>query len=110
MVWADISTVNATNDLSQFFIYANNVSEGVFMPMLLFAFFVVTMLSSYFFQMKWKATARFDTCFGVAGILTLGMAAILSTINGLISPGYLLITALVAVVGVLWMWFSGSEQ
>lgn len=106
MTYAGLGTVNATNDLSNILVYANDLTGGVLMPMMLGAFFVVVLLGGYFMQLRFSGRARIDLCFASAGFSTVGMAVLMSLKNGLLNPIYLFLSIIVAIIGVAWLYFS----
>lgn len=108
MTYPDLSTVNATNDLSQLLIYANTVTDGIFMPGMLFAFFCVIWLGSYFAQLRFTGKGKFDASFTVAGFSTFGMSVLMMLSPGLIGTQYVVMSLAVSLIGVIWMYFSNE--
>lgn len=106
--FAEISSVNATNDVTELLVYMNTVTDGYFMPMVLLAFFIILCLGSFFMQMRFTGRGRFELSFTVAAFATFGFAVIMSTKNGLINPSYLIISLVAAVLGVAWLYLSSD--
>jgi len=104
-----LDTVNATTDLSELLIYTNNITNGMAMPMVLFAFFIIAFLGSAFLNVKFRGVFRFDFCFASAGFVTFGMACIMSLKNGLINPFYLILSIIVAVISVAILYLSSND-
>lgn len=108
MTYPDISTVNATNDLSNLLVYANEVTNGLFAPGVLLAFFIIILIAGFFAQMRFKGSTRFDFSFTAAGFATFGFAVIMSLKTGLLNPIYLFISLAVAILGVVWIYLASE--
>ena len=106
MTYAGIETVNATNDLTELLVYMNLVTGGAFMPSALFAFFMIILLSSVFSNLRFSGSSRFDISFAVAGFATFGLAVIMSSRDGLLNFIFLLISLVIAIIGVAWIYFN----
>lgn len=101
-----LDTVNATTDLSALLIYVNTLSGGIFGTAVLASFFLIVMLGSYFIQVRISGRGRMDTSFAAAGFTTFGLAAIMTSINGLVSSYAVLVTLAMAIIGIAWILFS----
>lgn len=108
-MYPDISTINATDDLSNIIIYANDLTGGVLSPLILLSFFIIIFLGSFFAQFRFSGRGRPEISFAVAGFATFGMAVLMSMKNGLLDWIYLLITLAVAVLGAAWLYFSSND-
>lgn len=108
MTYPTLETVNATTDLSNIFIYVNEITNGYAMPSVLGAFFLIIMLGSIFAQLRFKGTVRPDFAFAVAGFASFGLAVLMSLKNGLLNPAYLMISLALAILGALWVYLSGE--
>jgi len=100
---------NSTTDLSQLLIYTNDITGGSAMPIVLFAFFVISFLGSAFLNVRFRGVFRFDFCFAAAGFTTFGLACIMSLKNGLLNPFYLILSIIVAVIGVAILYLSSND-
>lgn len=107
MTFQDLSTVNATSDLSNILIYVNNITGNAAMPALLFAFFLVVLLAGYTAELRY-GRGRFSSSFTVAGFTTFGLAVIMSMKTGLLNPIYLVISLGLAILGVVWVYLSSD--
>lgn len=110
MTYADLSTVNATTDLSNLLLYVNNLTNGYAMPSVLVAFFLIIFLGGSFYQIRFRGDARWDFSFAVAGFITFGMAMIMSQKNGLLNPLYLLVSLAVAILGAVWLYMTPPSE
>lgn len=97
---------NTTGDLTELLVYTNDVTSGLFSPLILFAFFMIILLGSFFSQKRLGRDADFAVSFAVAGFLTAGLSYIMMLRDGLLSPFVGLITTFIAIIGVAWLWFS----
>ena len=106
--YLDISTVNATGDISNILVYANHLTGDILMPVILVAFFLISCIGLYFAQIR-MGRDRIDIAYTVASFLTFGFAVIMSSKDGLLNPVVLIITFVMSVLGVLWLWMAGNE-
>lgn len=91
--------------LDQMFVYASD-TVPIFTPMLLFSLFMITMLASYFSSKRLGADGDFAASFAVAGFITAIVALVLSLMPGMIHVSVTVITIIVAILGVLFLYFS----
>ncbi len=92
------------------FVYVATVSN-IFTPFLLSAFFLIALLGSYFSARRMSAGAGgdFPASFAVAGFLTFLVALVMTRIDGLINNYILIITLIVAILGILFVVFSRQD-
>ncbi len=108
MTFPDLSTVNATEDLSELLIYVNLLTGGWAMPLVLLSFFMIILLGGLFTQIG-KGTMRPEVLLAVSGFLTFGLAIIMSIKEGLLNPIYVFMSLGLALLGVAWMFLSSDE-
>ena len=95
--------------LDQLFVYAANIDNGVgilFISLLLFSVFMITLLGSYFSSRRMSGDGDFAASFAAAGFLTFIIALIMTLIPGFINMTTVVITLIVAIIGVLFLYFS----
>lgn len=102
------ASVNATTDLTQLFVYWNTVTNGKAMPMVLFSFFAILFIGSYFAQLRFQGYAKVQLSFVAAAFATVGMAVIMSLQNGLLNTSWLIVSIVIAVIGFAWLVFSAD--
>jgi len=78
----------------------------IFIPLVLFSFFIITMLSSYYFTKRFGGNGNFIGSFAVAGYLTTLVAFSMTLIDGLINSVTVVTCLVVAIVGTLLLLFS----
>jgi len=109
LTYADLSSAtNATTDATELLVYVNNITDGMAMPMVLFAFFIVAFISSGTFSLKTKGFWQWHFSFAAAGFATFGLAVLMSLKNGLLEPTYLLISLGVAILGVVILYMASE--
>lgn len=87
MTFPTLDTVNATNDLTQLFIYGNIITNNHFVSYILIAFFVVGWLGSFYGQVRLTGRGRLDTSFTASAFLTTSLSVLMGTTPGLV-PGW----------------------
>lgn len=107
--YPDLSTVNATTDVSNLLLYVNDLTNGLAMPVTLVAFFFLVLLGGAFAQMRFRGSIRIDFAFAAAGFSTFGLAVILSLKTGLLNPLYLFVSLGIAILGAVWLYFSQEQ-
>lgn len=110
MAFPTLATVNATDDISNLFIYVNELTLGRAVPAVLFAFFVVIALSSVFMQIRFKGESNFKFSFASASFATFGLAVLFSLKSGLLNPIYLITTIGLVIVSAIWLFMSSSTD
>ena len=91
------SGFNFTEGLDQLFFYVAS-EVPIFIPMILFALFIVIMLGGFFSQQRQGGRGDFLMWGAIAGYITTGAAYILSLISGLISLQTVIIVLVITVV------------
>ena len=110
MAYRDYADWNQTG-LDQLFVYAANIDHGVgiiFTGLLLFSVFMITLLGSYFSSKRF-GDGDFAASFATAGFLTFIIALVMTLIPGLINMATVIITLIVAIIGVLFLYFSSRR-
>lgn len=110
MTYTDYSTVNASEGLQVLFIYVNDVTNGLFINMLLFALFVVTMMGSFFASKRQTGGGDIIVSFAVAGYFVAGASILLSLIPNMISIYAVIISIGLALLGTLALYLNKSSE
>lgn len=106
MTYATLTDYNASEGIYIPLLYVNDITGGLFVNMMLLAFFCIICFGSYFIQRRTSGIVYFPVNFAVAGYVTLGLASLLSLIPGLINIYALGIIIAVAVLGTIWLFFG----
>jgi hypothetical protein len=104
-----LASVNASTDVTNILVYANQLTCGVLSPMILFAFWCVVCFGSYFMQIKLTGFGRFQNSFAVASFLTFGLVCIMLLKTGLADTYTFLIILGVNVVAIMWLWLTSDD-
>lgn len=101
MAYQTITEYNAT-EITDVFVYTATVVP-ILIPLVLFAFFIIMLLGSFFAQKRLSGTSDFFASFAVAGYSTFVVSIVLSLADNLISTYIVVITLIVAVVGTVML-------
>lgn len=93
---------NVTGILSGFQ-YANSVTEGIFATSIILAVFAVAFLSIKFGG--FKSQQAFAGASFIALIMSIGFLVL-----GLVAPVVLIVSVIVAVAGIIWLWFGDKVE
>ena len=105
-----ISERNITEGFHQVIIYVNDITTGLFINLTLFSIWIILLLGLYFNMKRETARGDFPQAFAVASFVTMVLTIILRTIPGLVSGWTLLLTIIVAVIGVVWFIIFSKEK
>ena len=105
MTYTSITDYNMSG-LDVPFIYANDITNGLFMKLFLVAIWLIFSLGSYFIQKKSVGSGDFPTSLAVAGFVTSVTAILLRLVTGLVDGLSLAITIIVAGISILYFLFS----
>lgn len=109
MTYTDPSTINHSAGFQEIFLYVNNVTDNIFVAMLLLSIFVITAIGSYMSAKRLSGEGNFPVSFAVAGYITVGCAFLMMLIDGFIPLVYVMITIVIAVVGSIWLYFTKEK-
>ena len=90
------------------FLYPASVVPS-FIPLVLFALFVITLMATFFSQKRLSGRGDFLASFSVASFFTAVIAFSMTLVDGLISLPTLVITVAVAIIGVVLL-ITGKEK
>ena len=88
------------------FVYVNDITNGLLIKLLLASLWMIIAFGIYFNQVRLGQKGDFPVGVAVAGFVTFVTAILLRVVPGLISGIDLGIVIMVAVLGVLWLFFS----
>jgi len=111
MAYASITDYNITSGLEVTFCYVNDVTGGIFIPLVLMAIWTIFLLGSYFIQKSRVGSGDFPMSLAVAGFITSIFAILLRLVNYngvpcLVNGLTLAVTIIVAGISVLYFLFS----
>ena len=88
------------------FVYVNDITNGLLIKLLLTSIWMIVALGIYFNQKRLTGDGDFPVGVAVAGFVTFITAILLRIVPGLISGIDLGIVIVIAILGVLWLFFS----
>ena len=106
MAYDLITSYNLTRGMHVPFIYINDITGGLFMRLVLFAFWIIIALGLYFHQKTTTGSGDFPQGVAVAGFSTFVLTVLFRLIEGLVDGWTFAVVIVVAVLGVLWLMFS----
>lgn len=105
LLWETINSRNLSAGPQIILIYLNDILP-IFMPLLLFVYFMIVLLATYLTEMRLKGEGDFFSSFAVAGFLTFGLSIILTFIPGLINIIIPITCLAVAIIGFIALFLS----
>jgi len=108
MTYQTIADVNTSAGPHTLFVYAAGVVDS-FIPMLIFATFVICLMGSYFSQRRLTGKGDLPASFAAASFVTTIVAFVMSLIPGLIHNSVVIVMVVVSVLGVIWLWLSRGD-
>lgn len=106
MTYEEITNRTLSDGMHVPIVYINDITGGLFINLLLFSFYLIISMGLYFSQKRTTGIGDFPTSCAVAGFTTVILATLLKLVPGLLGGGIYAITIVVAVLGVLWLFFS----
>jgi multidrug transporter EmrE-like cation transporter len=101
-----ITSRNMSEGLHVLFIYINDITNGVFMQILLFSIWSIVVFGIYFAQKRDSTAGDFPMALAVGGVITVVFATLMRLIDGLLDPITYTITIVVALISVIFFFFS----
>lgn len=101
-----LSDRNASEGLHIPLVYANDVTGGVLVQGVLFAFFLCLFIGAAVSQRRTTGFVNWAGCFAVSSFLTFGASVIAKIIPGLVSTNTWIIWAAMTVLGGAFLLFS----
>lgn len=98
MAYTPMSAVNFTRGSQEIIVYVQS-QVPIFIPSILFSFFMVVWLAGYFSQLRTEARGMAIGWFAIAGFSTAVLATVLNFIEGVVPLQTLAITYAIAFVG-----------
>lgn len=105
MAYDTITDVNMSQGLDQLFYYVADVVP-IFIPLVLFAFFTIICLGSFFAQKRFSGRGDFFSSFAVAGYVTTVLAFLFSMIPDLVNPFTIAVCVVISIIGTLLLFVS----
>jgi len=106
MTYPLITSYNLSAGMQVPFQYVNVITGGIFINMLLASIWIIFALGSYFMQKRRMGIGDFPQSIAVAGFVTTTFAFLLRLIPNMVSGATLVVSFVVASIGVVIFLFS----
>ncbi len=110
MAYQTLDAVNTSQGIHMVFVYVNDITSGLFSRLLLFSFFLILAIGSYFAQKRSTGKGDLPSSFAIAGFLTSTAAIIMSFVDGLINTYDIVIVFSATFLFVLWLFMSSNKE
>lgn len=98
-----INGTKVSGNILEIFVYANSVTNGFAIPMIVASFFLLVLISSMMMQLRFSSRVRPDVAFLASSFATLGFATIMEQQTGLLNPLYFFIIIGLTIISLLWV-------
>ena len=110
MTYKLITEVNLTQGLHMIPVYINDVSNGLFMKLVLTSIWIICVFGSYFLQKKANnGIANFPASLAVGGFVTMVSASVLIIIPGLVDALSFAVVMIIGAISILWFLFTPNN-
>lgn len=106
MTYETMEGLNASEGFHILFVYVNDVTQGLFSGMLLFALFIIVLMGSFYAKQRSTGRGDFPASFAAAGFITVTASLLMLLVPGLINTSVIAITVVVAIISVLTLALS----
>ena len=106
MTYELITNRNMSEGMHVLIVYINDITEGLFIKILLLAIWSIIAFGLYFSQKRGTGQGDFPMAVAVAGFVTAVATILLRLIEGLIDGLTFLVVLVVAVISIIWFFFS----
>lgn len=108
MEYTTLAETNTTAGIHTLFTYSADVVP-IFIPMVLLGFFIIATVGSYYASIRTTNQGNFPASFAAGGFVTAVLATIMSLVPGLINISTLVGSYGIAIIGVIWLFFSSKQ-
>lgn len=101
MTYASLGSYDLNDGLHVLFLYANDITGGVFIAMFLFTLYLIILLGSYFAQKNSTGRGDFPQSLAVAGFIVVVVAGLLRVASaGIVGLPLLAVCLIVFLIGL----------
>ena len=104
-----ITEKNLTKGIQEVPIYVNEITDGIFMKLVLASIWIIAVIGSYYIQKKSGSQPDFHSCVAVGGFILMMSAIILRLIPGFVDGLTLAVTIIIGLVSILWFLFAPNN-
>lgn len=101
-----ITERNMSEGMHVLIVYINDITEGLFLKILLLSIWCIVAFGLYFAQKRGTGEGDFPMAVAVAGFVTAVTTFLLRLIEGLVDGLTFLIVLVIAVISIIWFFFS----
>lgn len=109
MTYQTLENLNASKGFHTIFVYANDVTNGLFSNLLLFVLFIIIAMASYYSSVRLKGKGDFPVSLTVAGFVTTGAALLMLLVDGLLHPFSAVVCMIITFASALWLFTSNRN-
>jgi|SRR6056297_1452724 len=110
MAYKEITDMNGTNTtMTDIFTYSADVVP-IFVPLVLFSIFLISVLGSYFASKRATGRGDFPASFAVGSWLTAIISIVFSLIPNFIRTGTVIFCVALAILGSIWLYISRMDK
>ena len=110
MTYASVTDYNLTSGFQVLFVYANDVTSGLFINMLLFSIWILIVVGSYYLQKTSTATGDISQSLAIGCFVTSVITILLSLITGLVPTLTISVVIAITILVILFFLFSKTGQ
>lgn len=108
MTFQTLNGTLAGSDLTYFFVYANDVTNGLFVLTMVISFFLIVSVGSMMAQLRFSGRIRPEVSMLAGSFSTLGFAVILEQRTGLLAPQYFFVLIALTILSAVWTFMSSE--
>lgn len=106
MTYKLLTQFNVSEGLQVPLVYVNEITNGVFINLLLFSFFIIVTMGIFYAQQKKIGEGDLPVALGVGSIVSFGFMVFMSLIPGLINSTTFAIGLVLTLICVLWLFLD----
>lgn len=106
MTYKLLTQFNVSEGLQVPLVYVNEITNGIFINLFLFAVFVIIAMGIFYAQQKKVGEGDLPVALGVGSIVTFGLMVFLSLIPGLVNPTTFAIGLVLTLICLLWLFLD----
>ena len=108
-MYPEINGTLVGDNLMELFVYANSVTNSYFVLFIVVSFFLVILLSSVLFQIRFTSRVKFETSLLASSFATLGFAVIIEQYSGLLNKNYFFAIIGILILSFMWVAFGSKD-
>jgi hypothetical protein len=98
----------SSGNIMSAFIYANQVTNYLFIPIFCLSFFLIILITSIVYQIRFTSRVRFEVSLLASSFSLFGLELILEQMTGLLSPLYFILSIVVFIISAIWVFMTND--